>query len=101
MIVLGLTVGIGMLVTAQRIAVEMEGYVVGQRMRQVHEQEVALNWLDQQVTGSSSPVSLARQEESRRLNLVAWSSLQDLPSKPVPAASSQPEQIAAMDDTSD
>ena len=102
LIVLGLAVGIGMLITAQRIAVFMEGYVVGERMHQVHEEEVALGWVNHQVTGASSPVNLARDAQSRHLNLVASSSLQDLSLQQAPKSStSEPQPVAMARDTSD
>ena len=104
MTLLGCAVGIGMLMTAQRMAVFMEGYLVGQRMRQAHEQEVALGWIDNTVTGSSSPTALARQERDRQWNFVAWSSLDDVPLQPLPVSASsehETEHVAMASDTAD
>ena len=104
---LALAVGVGMLIAAQRIAVFMEGYVVGKRLQQLQEQETRVGWLDHQVVGSASPASLARQVQSRRMNLVAWSSLDALPPQPVASqnllatAAADPDQLATGDNTSD
>ena len=99
---LGLVVGIGMLITGQQISVFIEGYVVGQRMRQVHQEEAALGWVSHEVAGASSPASLARDGDVRRLNLVASSSLRDLSVQSASAdAVAEPPPASLARDTSD
>ena len=104
---IALIVGLGMLLTAQRMAVFMEGAIVGKRMEQLHEQQVRVGWLQQQVVGSASPSSLAQQAQQRRMNLVAWSSLPErsAPTAPSPklvtTAAADPDQLAIGDNTSD
>ncbi|MBI4596837.1 MAG: hypothetical protein HY737_00365 [Candidatus Omnitrophica bacterium] len=86
-----LAVGISMLITAQRMAVFMEGYLVGKRLQQVQEYETRLSWLSHQVIGEASPASLAREAQSRQLALVAWSSIDEL------STADDPRQIEMRD----
>jgi len=100
---LGLVVGIGMLITAQRIAVFMEGYVVGKRMEQVHQEEASVGWLSHEVMGAASPTALAYEAQQRRMNLVAWSSLKDQPAQDAAADASSDtrDAVVARNDTAD
>ena len=75
MILIALFVSLGCLQVAQRTAMVLKGYAVGERMQRVHAQENEIAWLDARVTGLGSPSRLARAQEDRQLKLVAWSRL--------------------------
>ena len=68
-------IGLGCLQVAQHNALFLQGYAVGARMKRVHAQETSVSWLQTQVAGLRSPMHLARVEQERRLQLVAWSAL--------------------------
>ena len=72
MMLIGLVVAIGCFQVAQRNALFIKGYRVGERMHQVHQQENDVAWLSAEVTGLSSPSHLARVASERQLKLVAW-----------------------------
>ena len=72
MAVIGVMVMIGCLQVAQRNALLLKGYAVGERMHQVHTQESDVAWLSAEVTGLASPSHLASVAAERRLKLVAW-----------------------------
>ncbi len=71
----GLMVGMGALRVAQRNAVFLKGYAVGERVRRVHAQETEVAWLNAEVEALQSPMHLARVAQERHLKLVAWSPL--------------------------
>ncbi len=74
-LVIGLMVGVGCLRVAQRNAIYLKGYAVGERMGRVHETQRDVSWLTADVIGLESPSRLARVAEERQLKLVAWSTL--------------------------
>ena len=95
---IGLVMLLGCLQVAQRNAVLLKGYAVGQGRHRVHTEETAVAWLRAQVEELASPTQLAREVEERRLKLVAWST----PPKPGTAAvaqrpSSSLTHVAALD----
>ena len=75
MLAIGVLVGLGCLQVAQRNALYLKGYAVGDRTHQVHVARRDVLWLKAEVTGLESPAHLARVAEERRLKLVAWSTL--------------------------
>ena len=75
LLVIGIMIGVGCLRVAQRNAVLVKSYAVGERMHRLHEHGNDVAWLQTQVTELSSPTHLARTAEERRLQLVAWSRL--------------------------
>ena len=75
MALIGVLVGLGCLQVAQRNAIFLKSYAVGERTHLVHTQETQVAWLGTQVTGLASPMRLAEIAEGRRLKLVAWSRL--------------------------
>ena len=75
MLVIGIVVGFGCLKVAQRNAILVKSYAVGERMGRLHAKRNEVAWLHAQVTGLSSPSHLAQMAEERRLELVAWSRL--------------------------
>ena len=75
MMLIAFLVGFGCLQVAQRTAMVLKGYAVGERMRRVHAQENEVAWLNVRVTGLGSPSRLAQAQEDRQLRLVAWSRL--------------------------
>jgi len=97
LLLIALVVGVGCLNVAQRTALFLTGYGVGQRAQRAHAQEADVLWLKMQVVGLSSPAHLAEVAQERRLKLVAWSTLKAEPT--VPAS---PVRVAsAQDDASD
>lgn len=82
MALIGLLVALGCLQVAQRNALFMNSYTVGERMQRVHAQENEVAWLSTQVTGLASPMRLADIAKERRLTLVAWSRLSSPPPQP-------------------
>ena len=106
MMLIGLLVGLGCLQVAQRNAIILKGYAVGERLMRIHRQEADVSWLNMQVIGLTSPTHLSKIAKERRLNFVARMTL---PSEPVAAAartavrlaSVNPEQESPSDDTSD
>ena len=69
-------VGLGCLQVSQRNALFLKGYEVGERMSRVHAQDTDVSWLRARVGGLTSPTRLARVAQERRLQLVAWSTLE-------------------------
>ena len=104
----GLTVGLGCLQVAQRNAIVLKAYAVGQRIEQAHGQETRVGWLTARVIGLSSPGQLVEEADARRLTLVAWSPLMpassrdNLPVSPVMrVASGQTDGAPSADETAD
>lgn len=105
----GLLVGLGCLQVAQRNAVFLKGYAVGERQHRLHAAETDVSWATAQVVGLSSPTHLAHLAQERQLKLVAWSTLPA--SRPgVPPGElharaagdrSEPVRLAATDDATD
>ena len=108
---IGLLVGVGCLQVAQRNAIFLSGYAVGERMASVHTQQNDVSWLNAQVVGLASPTHLAEVAQDRGLKLVAWSMLprgssftdERPPAGPslVHVASIDPAQAPAGDEESD
>lgn len=91
-ILLGVVVGLGCLQVAQRTAIVMKGYAVGERVHRVHTQQTETSLETMEVAGLSSPLHLAQVAKERRMNLVAWSALHQQPTAaPLRVASAQPE----------
>lgn len=89
MLVIGIVVGFGCLKVAQRNAILVKSYALGERMDHLHAKRNEVAWLHAQVTGLSSPTHLAKIAEERRLELVAWSWL------PPQVSRSSPRNLAA------
>ena len=111
MLLIGVVVGLGCLQVAQRNAIFLKGYAVGDRIDQVHTQETEVSWLGARVVGLESPTRLSQLAQERHLKLVAWSMLP--PSVPdaedggrisdplTHLASLDPAQPTVVDETSD
>jgi len=80
LMLIGVLVGLGCLQVAQRNAVTLQGYAVGERLRRVHAEETAVSWLQTEVRTLASPSRLAQVSDDRQLKLVAWSPLPPTPS---------------------
>ena len=106
MMLIGQLVGLGCLQVAQRNAIILKGYAVGERLTRIHRQEAEVSWLNMQVIGLTSPTHLSKITKERQLNFVARMTL---PSETATAAarpalrlaSVNPEQESSSDDTSD
>jgi hypothetical protein len=68
-------VGLGVLQVAQRNALFLKGYALGDRSDRVHAQETEVSWLNTRVLGLASPTRLSHVAQERNLKLVAWSTL--------------------------
>jgi hypothetical protein len=66
-----LMVGLGCLQVAQRNALVLKGYALGERQAQMHEDQVVLHWLQADVTRLGSPSSLASAAQTRKWKFVA------------------------------
>ena len=99
---------VGLLKAAQRNALFLEGYALGEQTQQAHQTETDVAWLQTRVLNLTSPAHLADMVQARHLKLVAWSVLSpeqvnvladsmDAAS----AASPEPVQLADGRDTSD
>lgn len=77
-------VGLGCLQVAQRTAIVMKGYALGERMHRVHTQATDVSWETMEVAGLSSPAHLSQVAQERRMNLVAWRPLREEPSTTTP-----------------
>ncbi len=88
---IGLLVGLGCLQVAQRNALFLQGYAIGERMGRVHTTENDVAWLNMRVVGLASPTHLSQVAQERRLNLVAWSTLSPVPGsvRAIPAGTVQ------------
>lgn len=75
LLLIGTVVGLGCLQVAQRNALMVTGYAVGEGRAQVHAKQTEVSWAGARVAGLSSPVHLAEVAQERRLKLVAWSTL--------------------------
>lgn len=72
---IGMLVGLGCLRVAQRNALMVTGYAVGDSRARIHAKQTEVSWADARVEGLASPVHLAEVAQERRLKLVAWSTL--------------------------
>ena len=111
MLLIGVIVGLGCLQVAQRNAIFLKGYAVGDRIDRVHTQETEVSWLGARVVGLGSPTRLSQLAQERHLKLVAWS--MRLPAAPdagtggrvsdplTHLASLGPDQPTVVDETSD
>lgn len=70
-IAIGLMVGLGLLQVAQRNALLLEGYALGERVEQMHKDQVVLHWLQADVTRLGSPSALADAAQTRKWKFVA------------------------------
>lgn len=80
MLVIGMVVGLGCLQVAQRNAILLKSYAVGERTDRIHARQNEVAWLQAHVTELSSPTHLAQVAEERHLKLVAWLRLPPTPS---------------------
>ena len=96
-LLIGAVVGLGCLQVAQRNAVFMKGYAVGERIHRLHTQQTDVSWLHVQVEELSSPTHLSQVAKERQLKLVAWSMLSPTPSV---AAGALPDAVSDERDTS-
>ena len=76
---LGGVVGLGCLQVAQRTAIVMKGYALGERAHRVHTQQTNVLLETVEVAGLSSPLQLSDVAKERRMNLVAWAALREEP----------------------
>jgi len=91
MTLVGAVVVLGLLQVAQRNAIVLQGYGLGERVAHTHKQQTDVGWLQTRVAGLSSPGALAGAQESRRLKLVARSTLHPSAAGPMHLASTQDE----------
>jgi hypothetical protein len=70
---IGLIAAVGMAQVAQRTAIYLKGYEIGERLAKMHEINNDTRWLETQVMGLKAPGHLVHVMKSRRLELVAWS----------------------------
>lgn len=75
--------GFGCLQVAQRTAIVLKGYALGERLDRVHTQLTTMSLEQVEVEGLSSPAHLAQVARDQRMNFVAWS--------PVRVAAFQPK----------
>jgi hypothetical protein len=68
---IGVVTGLGCLQVAQRNALFLKGYAVGEYRQRVHAKETNVSWLNARVVEMASPVRLADVAQERRLKLVA------------------------------
>ena len=96
-------VALGCLQVAQRNAVFMGGYAVGERLGRVHTEEVDVSWLTARVIALASPRRLADVAEERKMKLVAWSMLPEVSPLAAIGSSREPRgtfRMAAIDPSS-
>lgn len=72
---LAILIGIAMLQVAQRNAVYLKGYSLGERIKQAHKDQTEVAWLETKVLKLTSPDNLSEAAQERNLKLVAWSML--------------------------
>ena len=72
LVIAGVT-GFGCLQVAQRTAIVLKGYALGERMDRVHTQRTTMSLERVEVEGLSSPAHLAQVARDQRMNFVAWS----------------------------
>lgn len=70
-IAIGLMAVLGCLQVAQRNALLLQGYALGHRVEQMHEDQVVLHWLQADVTRLGSPTALADAAQSHKWKFVA------------------------------
>jgi len=75
LLLIGIVAGLGCLKVAERNAVVLAAYAVGERTSRAHTQDTDVSWLRARVTELSSPAQLAQAAHDRQLKLVAWSML--------------------------
>ena len=75
----GCVVGLGCLQVAQRTAIIMKGYALGERADRVHTQHTDMLRKSVEVAELSSPAHLSDVVRERRMNLVAWAALREEP----------------------
>lgn len=78
-LLIGVVVGLGLLQVAQRNAIFLQGYAVGERMVKAHRESTDVSWLKARLDSLSSPAHLSEAAEKHRLKLVAWSVLRQVP----------------------
>ena len=72
-VLIGLIAAVGMAQVAQRTAIYLKGYEIGEQITKMHELNNDTRWLETQVMGLKAPGHLVHVMKSRRLELVAWS----------------------------
>ena len=80
MLLIAIMVGVGCVRVAQQTALVMEGYQVGDLLRQLCAQQGEWLWARAQMVGLQAPARLAHTMEDRQLKLVAWLRLPPVPS---------------------
>lgn len=70
-IAIGLMALLGCLQVAQRNALLLHGYALGERVEQMHEDQVVLHWLQADVTRLGSPSALADAAQAHKWKFVA------------------------------
>ena len=98
---LALMVMAGGLMVAQRTQIVLKGYGIGERLRQVHDREIAVALMDTRLRGLQSPTTLARIAEDQQLKLVAWSRISQAGVAGMAGLDERPAQLAAWDQTDD
>ena len=83
-LVIACLVGLGCLQVAQRTAIVMKGYALGERMHRVHAQQTDISLETMEVVGLSSPAHLSQVAQERRMNFVAWWALREEPPPATP-----------------
>jgi hypothetical protein len=106
LLLIGIVTGLGCLQVAQRNALFLKGYAVGERVQRVHAKETDVSWLSARVVEMTSPVRLADIAQERRLKLVARAMMPAGQGGPTAAAEGQPvigqrTILVAADDTAD
>lgn len=99
-LLIGVVVALGCLQVAQRNAMLLSGYGMGDRLSRIHAKTNDVAWLEAQVVGLASPTRLADVAQDRGLKLVAWSTLSRAASSST-AVPTQIAQAAPGEETSD
>ncbi len=76
---IGIVVGLGCLQVAQRNAVVLKGYAVGERLHRIQQTETEVLLAKERVIGLASPAALAQAAEDRQMKFVAWATLPSAP----------------------
>lgn len=78
-LLLAAMVALGALQVAQRTAIVLKGYALGERMDRLHTQATHAALETMEVAGLVSPAHLSQAVKDRQMQLVAWSALQENP----------------------
>ena len=97
---IGVLVAVGLLQVAQRNAIWLRAYALGERLERAHREATDVSWLQARVIALASPGQLASAGEARHLDLVAWETLARQ-APPGEAHEAAPVQVADSRDTAD